>query len=281
MKSIKLKFTPLALSIVIILTCFLLCGCAQVNFVTYHNYDGTIDECVYINLDPQKLIEHGYNVEQVQLDIAANSHLEAKSLIDSYQNKLSEQLVASTISNKEYAKLYAGISIIEREWQNNQYIIGLKYDSSETYQKYYQLLNNAQSAQSRQKQVKKLFYTKTYYYGTANYGDYTIFNRIYKYYSNSIFNTIPPQETSLTYSYSVSSHRYHSDANSVAKDSKGNYIHTWEIDPANPGREIKFYTISANRSPWIIACITISLASCIALCIAGLVKLIKSRKGNN
>ena len=262
----------IALSIMFILLSFCLCGCASVNFVTYHNDDGSIYEYVYLNLDKQAIIDHGYDFESVKFEIETNSHMEASDLIVKYQNKITRQYQNQHISSGEYTILYNGIQIIKQNWDDGKYVIGLKFNNSSIYKTYYELMNGA-TFNSNTKQVKKLFYTKSYYYGTTNYGDYSIFNRIYNYYANTIFSTISPQETTLNYSYSVSSRRFHSDADNTYVDNNGNYIHVWRVDPNEPAREIYFYTISANRSVWIITCLIVGLVVSVILCIAGLIIL--------
>ena len=279
MKTKRLKFNIISISIMLLLICFCLCGCTEVNFVTYHNDDGSILEYVYLTVDEQTLVNNGYNIDAVKFEIQSNSYLEAKNLVEEYQNKLYNQYSNHLITNDEYTNYYNGIKIMEQKWENGEYVIGLQYTNSNVYKKYYQLLNNSQFTQNTQ-QVKKLFYTKTYYYGTTNYGDYTIFNRIYNYYSNTVFAQFSPQDTTLNYSYSVSSRRFHSDADTVNLDSNGNYIHTWKVNPDEPSKQIYFYTISANRSVWIIFSIVIGLGACAILCIVGVFISIKNKKSN-
>ena len=264
----------------LILLTFLLCGCASVNFVTYHSDDGSIHEYVYITLDKQALLSHGYNVASVQFEIKSNSYQQANALVQQYRNKLEIEYNGNKLTNTEYTELYNGIKIIEQDWENYKYTIGLHFNSSAIYKKYYELLNNV-TFNSKPKQVKKLFYTKSYYYGTTNYGDYSIFNTIYNYYNNTMFASISPQETSLTYSYSVSTRRFHSDADKVHMDNNGNYIHTWNVDPNNPARPICFYTITANRSMWILTSVGISIAICLALCTAGVISYKKHKHKND
>lgn len=268
-KHFNLKFA--ILSTVLILLSFCLCGCASVNFVTYHNADGSIYEYIYLTLDEQALTTHGYNASLVKNEIKTNSYSEAKTLIDEYHDTLAHEYRNQKISNTEYSELVKGLTILEQDWENNTYVIGLNFSNSTVYKSYYELMNGA-TFNPNPKQVEKLFYTKTYYYGTANYGDNSIFQRIYTYYTNTAFSTISPQETSLKYSYSVSTRRFHSDADTINLDSNGNYIHSWEIDPSNPSRPIYFYTISANRGIWILVSTGVGLGVCLALCIIGLFK---------
>ena len=280
MKSRRLNFNIIILSIMFVLLTFCLCGCANVNFVTYHNDDGTIHEYVYLTIDEQAIVDHGYNINSVKNTIKNNSYLEANNLIEEYRNKLVQEYQSQQLTNEEYTNLYNAIKIIEEDWTNGTYVIGLEFKSSIVYKKYYELLNGI-TFNSNTKEIEKTFYTKTYYYGTTNFGDYSIFNRIYNYYANTIFSSISPQETSLNYTYSVSSRRFHSDADNVVMDTNGNYLHSWNVDPNEPAREIYFYTISANRSMWIITCVGIGICVCIILCIIGLFKYLKNKNQNN
>ena len=279
MKKIGSKLKTFTLTTLFILVAFLFCGCAEVNFVTYHNDDGSISEYVYLVLDEQALTQHGYNFEAVKLEIQTNSHLEANALLEQYQTKLYSQLQGGLLTHKEYTTLYQGVKVIEEDWDRGDYAIGLNFENSTIYKKYYELLNNTQFEQNI-KQKKNLFYTKTYHYGTTNYGDYSIFARIYNYYANTIFATISPQQATLTYSYSVDSRRFHSDADEINLDSNGNYIHSWKVNPNEPAREIYFYTIQANRAVWILACVIIGLTTCASLCIAGIIHHNKNKKNN-
>ena len=256
---------------------FCLCGCAEVNFVTYHNSDGTITEYVYLLIDENALLSHNENPEQIAVEIPADCYSQARTLLEEYQKNLTEQYKNHLLSGDEYSSYYNGVEIVQQNYDAGKYAIGFKYKDSNIYKKYYKLLNNT-TFSSSPKEVKKLFYTKTYYYGTANYGDYSIFNTIYNYYTSSRFASISPQEATLTYTYSVTSRRFHSDANTIQVDSNGNYLHTWNISPDEPNKQICFYTVSANKSVWIIICIGVSLLACLTISIVALTKHFVNKK---
>ena len=270
---------------ILIISAITLGGCAQVNFVTYNNLDGSIDEYIQLTIDQQTLLENNYNPKQVMLDIKTNSYSEATSLLQLYHNKLSTELMLGNINNDEYTKLFGGVKILEHDWENNKYVIGLTYSNSTIYKKYYELVNNVVFTSGNPEQVRKTFYTKTYYRGTTNFSDYSIFYRIYNYYTNSQFANISPQNTSLTYSYAVNSRRMHSDADNISLDSNGNYIHTWNVTSDNPNQIITFYTITANRGAWIALCLGIGLTICSVLCVIAIIrhkhKLLPSPKNSN
>lgn len=268
----KNNFKLFALLFILIISAITLCGCAQVNFVTYNNSDGSIDEYIQLEISQQVLYENGYNPEQTMLEITANCRNEAESLLNIYHNRLLTELTLGNITNNEYSNFYSGVKLIEQTWKNNTYIIGFNYTNSTVYKKYYELVNNSTFSNSEPPKEEKLFYTKTYYKGTTNYGDYSIFYRIYNYYTNTQFAGILPQDTTLTYSYSVNSRRMHSDADRITMDDNGNYIHTWNVSPDNPNQIITFYTITANRPVWILTCLGTGLIVCIILCIIAIIK---------
>ena len=276
MSSKRTHFNITMLSIILLLICFCLGGCASVNFVTYTLDNGRIREYVYLIVDEQILTDCGYNPRYVQAEITTNSYAQADELLDEFKKKIAIELHQQTLTNDEYKTLFDGVTIIEQEWKNGEYAIGFEYKNASVYKKYYELMNGSTFGNNIKK-VKHLFYTKTYQYGTANYGDYTIFNKIYSYYSNTMFYTISPQETTLTYTYSVESRRIHSDADKITLDNNGNYLHSWTIDPSNPSREICFYTTSANRVVWLIACVGIGLIACAILSIIGIFKYRKNK----
>ena len=91
MRSLSSKLNKLVFAIVLSLLCVCLCGCAKVDFVTYHNDDGSISEYVYLTINEQTISNGGYDINKVKLDIKTNSHIEANSLILEYRNKVIEQ----------------------------------------------------------------------------------------------------------------------------------------------------------------------------------------------
>lgn len=279
---VKKSFKPktIILTTLLLLLVFCLTGCSQVNFITYHNSDGSICEYVYITLDKQELLKYNYNIASVEIEIKTNSNFHAQQLLSDYRSKLYQEYATKQLTGEQYNDYYKGVNIVEEQWKDGKYAIGLKYDNSTCYKKYYNLLNGAEFS-SNGKKIEKPFYTKTYYYGTTGYGDYTIFSAIYNYYANTVFAGISPQNNTLTYSYSVDSRRMHSDADSIKVDNNGNYIHTWIVSPDEPSRQIYFYTITANKSAWIIVCTLVCLGVSIVLCIVGVFVAKRSKKINN
>ena len=269
------------LIVLLFIVCINLCGCSEVNFVTYQDNNGAIQEFVYLTIDEQSLINYGLNPATIKLEIKTDAYQRATALVNTYKTKINQQFTNQTTSSEEYDQLIKGVSVIEQNWNDsNVYIIGLQYENPTIYKTYYESMNGT-TFNKNIKTVKKLFYTKIYQYGTANYGDYSIFNEIYDYYSNSKFTQISPQQNTLTYTYAVDSRRIHSDADKIIIDSNGKYLHSWNVDPNEPAREICFYTIKANKWIWILTCVIIGLTTCIMLSIIAIIKYNKNKSINS
>lgn len=271
----------LALSCMLILICMLFVSCASVNFTTYYNDDGTINEYIHLTLSEEELSAHGYSPDLTRTKIQTSSNSVALKLINDYEQKLLQSYEKNEISLEQYSHFSGAVLKVEQEWQNNTYIIGLQFKDTQTYRKYYQLLNNLPDTTNSTKPIKKekKFYTKTYYYGTVGYNDYNLFNEVYREYS-LMFSNMPNEKATLYYSYVMDGKRYHSNADSVSIDSNGKYIHTWEVQPDDLEKQIYFYTIKANRGAWLITCLAIGLGICLILCLIGILKSRQCKKKN-
>lgn len=287
MKTFKSKLFTIFLAITLLLLPFFTTACNtqnnippnsnSIHLVVYHN-DTTIDEYVQLNISANSINLSGYNIESVKLNCKQLLNL----LITNYHTKLQEQHSQQLLTNDEYTLLYNGITFVGEDISNNEFKTGLQYSNSAVYKKFHELLNNIQFG-STPEQNKKLFYTKTYYRSLTNYGSNTVFTKVLNYCSNTIFRNTPQEDMSLTYSYSVSSKRYHSDADNISIDNNGNYLHTWSLNYNNPTQKICLYTITANRSAWLIVCIATTLAISTLLIIAAIIIAIinKNKLKNN
>ena len=272
----KIKLKSCLLVLIFISICFCLAGCSQVSFTTSINDNGTVDECLTITLDEHLLRDNNFNVEVEKLNIKIFAKTTANNLITEYKQKLRQDLDKENITLEEYNNFSKSISCVEHDWQNNVYIIGLQFANSQSYTKYYQLLNTTNTKYSSEKTIEKALYTKTYYYQVSHYARYGLFGQIHQYYSNRYGNI--SQNSTLQYNYIVSSKRFHSNADVVTADNNGNYIHTWNIPSDNLDRQLYFYTKKANAGMWVTISITISLAITTILCI---IAIWKSPSNNN
>ncbi len=258
----KLKMFTFILMLISI--CFCLAGCSQVEYTTYINDNGTIDEYLTISLDSNTLTKHGFNIEVEKLNIQTFAQDTVKNLIAEYEQKLLQDYNQTNITSEEYENYTQTITLIEQPWQNNTYVIGIQFANRGAYNKYYQLLNTSGQSYSNEEIIKKPFYTKTYYYRVSNYAKYGLFAHINEYYSTR-YNSIS-EKTTLKYSYMVPSRRFHSNADEISVDSNGNYIHTWNIESTNLDKQLYFYTTKANAGFWVSICIVISVTITTILC---------------
>ena len=264
MSKLKFKLKPFALILILLSIVFCLAGCSQVEYTTYINTDGTIDEYLNITLDQEILEQHGFNIEVEKLNIQTFAKSTAENLIANYEEKLLADYRQTNITEEEYNSYTNTIKAIEQNWKNNTYLIGLQFSNRESYNKYYQLLNTDNKNFTTEQIIEKKLTTTTYHYRVSNYAKYGLFGQIHQYYSTR-YNTISNKPT-LKYSYMVPSKRFHSNADSVTVDNNGNYIHTWNIESDNLDRQLYFYTTKANTGFWISICIVISLTATAVLC---------------
>lgn len=270
------------LIIIILGVCFIFTGCAEISFTTYHNDDGSITEQVVITIDEQELSSYGYNVLQEEQKIFKDVQTRLKNLVSGYKNYLEILYNSHQLTPDNYKTLYTGVvGKMSAEWVNGSLTAQLDYASQTDYQLFYIYLNGETTETGSQEVVKKTFYVKTIYTGTANYGDFALYNEVYASYANSTFARFDPEATTLYYNYAVSSKRIHSDADNIQLDSNGNYIHRWKIDKDEPSRIIHLYVIQARPSYWILLCIGISLVVCVITAIAFAINKPKKPKQNN
>lgn len=270
MSKLKFKLKPFTFVLILLSIIFCLAGCSQVEYTTYINNDGTINEYLNITLDQKTLEQYSFNIEVEKLNIQTFAKNTAENLISEYEQSLLVEYQQTKLTQEEYNYYTKNISVIEQDWKNNSYLIGLQFNTRESYNKYYQLLNTDNKTFGSEQAVEKKFTTTTYYYRVSNYAKYGMFGKIHEYYSTR-YNTIS-EKSALKYSYMVPSKRFHSNADSISIDNNGNYIHTWNIEPENLDRQLYFYTVKANTGFWISICIVISLIITGTLCIVAIWK---------
>lgn len=264
------------------MVCIFFTGCAQIDFSTYHNDDGSVIEQVSITINEQELADHGYNVLAEEQKILVDVNARLNQLILGYQSYLQGLYTHNQLTAENYASLYSGVKAdMSTEWASGNLIAQLIYASQTDYQFFYIYLHGGMVETGTQEVVKKTFYVKTIYTGTANYGDFALYNEVYSVYANSTFARFDPDATTLYYNYAVSSKRIHSDADNIRLDNNGNYIHRWKIDKDEPSKVIHLYTIQARPSYWIVLCIGISLGVCVIAAIIFAINKPKKPKQNN
>ena len=250
------------------------CACSSVRTMTVTNADGTIDELVYISLDTQALIDAGYDnldIESMQTDITTTAKREASNIVDNFKQSIDDLLAFNfTMDFKtrtDLLNIRDGLEVVTSSWQDNTYVIGLRFSDINVYRYYY---NITETTEIQPINEEHFLYTKVIYSGLNLYVNYSdLYLKLNQEFSAKYPEFIE-NENELLYTYVTESRREHSDADYVTY-MDGKYYHTWIVDGDNLGEEITLYYNIANRGNCILLCIGISILVCGVLLIIGLI----------
>ena len=250
------------------------CACSSVRTMTVTNTDGTIDELVYISLDTQALIDAGYDnldIESMQTDITTTAMREASNIVDNFKQSIDDLLAFNfTMDFKtrtDLLNIRDGLEVVTSSWQDNTYVIGLRFSDINVYRYYY---NITEEAEVQPINEEHFLYTKVIYSGLNLYVNYSdLYLRLNQEFSAKYPEFIE-NENELLYTYVTESRREHSDADFVTR-LDGNYYHTWIVDGNNLAEPITLYYNIANRGNCILICIGISILVCGVLLIIGVI----------
>ncbi len=210
---------------------FLCCSCAEIQNLTILNDNGTIDEMVYVSVDKQTLESKGCNYQHTKDLIAEKSMLSAQKICNEFEWQLDLEIdFAEDVETKMFlTSLKGGVNPVVKDWQDEIYVIGLRFKNSNVYRHFYGIT----SGERKIDEVEKHFlYTKVIYYGLSSYAD-SRFTNLYNSLAEE-FNTefagkfVDLQDTKLYFTYTTTEHREHSDADVIFK-AGDKYYHTWEI----------------------------------------------------
>ncbi len=250
------------------------CACSSVRTMTVTNADGTIDELVYISLDTQAIIDAGYDnldIESMQTDITTTAMREASNIVDNFKQSIDDLLAFNfTMDFKtrtDLLNIRDGLEVVTSSWQDNTYVIGLRFSDINVYRYYYNITEEAEVQPTNE---EHFLYTKVIYSGLNMYVNYSdLYLRLNQEFSAK-FPEFIENENELLYTYVTESRREHSDADFITR-LDGNYYHTWIVDGNNLGEEITLYYNIANRGNCILLCIGISIVVCGVLLIIGVI----------
>lgn len=250
------------------------CACSSVRTMTVTNTDGTIDELVYISLDTQAIIDAGYDnldIESMQTDITTTAMREASNIVDNFKQSIDDLLAFNfTMDFKtrtDLLNIRDGLEVVTSSWQDNTYVIGLRFSDINVYRYYYNITEEAEVQPTNE---EHFLYTKVIYSGLNMYVNYSdLYLRLNQEFSAK-FPEFIENENELLYTYVTESRREHSDADFITR-LDGNYYHTWIVDGNNLGEEITLYYNIANRGNCILLCIGISIVVCGVLLIIGVI----------
>lgn len=267
---VRTKIQRVIFVLLLLLVAILFSACSQVTIMTVSNDDGTIDELVSVNLDRDKILDKGYDIDIIKRDIERASVNEAKQIVYQFNSQVQSDMILNLNPEAQLilASYMNGIDVIGNKWEEDSYHIGIRFKNIDVYRYYYGI---TEAVAPTMETEEHFLYDKVSYKSYTMYVNYTeLYNRLNIYFTSKYpeFNLT---DTQLVYTYVSDSGRQHSDADYIVR-SQGKYYHSWVVEDG--GKIINFYYKVANRSNWILVCITISLGITL---IVGIVALINNK----
>ncbi len=266
----KLKKNILNISLFLMLLISALCffGCSEISGVTRVNTDGSIEEFVLITLKEEEINAQGYSIDEIKEDVERIAMREALIVVENFRSRIFEEMANAAQTEQFKLQEYInGIEIIgSNGWNDNSFIIGIKFNDVNVYRYYYELKDNSVVMNEE----KHFLYNKISYTASNMFAEH---NEIYERVYNELSATYPDftnEDNEVTYTYVADTRREHSNADSVVRqDNK--YYHIWSVNPDEINDNIVFYFNIANRSNCILMCIGISVFVSIILVIVGVI----------
>lgn len=269
--------------LILILLCtmiFSLTACSEIRVMNRSNDDGTIDELVFVSLNVEKVLEKGLNIEEIKLDIRNNSLAEANGFVDALNAKIDIDIMV--MNDQESINLLNsykdGITTIVEEWQDNKFLIGIRFKNENVYKYFYNITDDTKV---EPKIEKHFFFNKLTYYGNTMYiRHYALYESVKDYYTHMYPEFIFTDDVKLSYTYVTDLRRQHSNADHIQYKS-GKYYHTWGVDINNIDERIELYYNIANKSNCILFCIGITFAITIIISAVAIIMHFVKNKNNS
>ncbi|MBQ9786105.1 MAG: hypothetical protein IJW25_01405, partial [Clostridia bacterium] len=270
--------------ILILLVCFCLltAGCSYGEVGLVQNANGSIKEYYYIPIPEKELSTCGVTQEQIDKIIIDVREECTKTIFDELITNYQKAVGKSEYSFEEKAKLISGVSYhdsLDMNQTTNLYE-AMKFEivfaSSTCYKIFKQV--NAYSAEDKVVEKYNYFFTSV----TKTVKD-PIFDKIAtsalttgkiaidkvnqvmgEHLGEQVWEDIKTQLnynkylSAFNYFYVVPTARIHSNADSITKDSYGNYHHRWTVNLNNINDDgdsiikIEYWTVTANRAVWYV-----------------------------
>lgn len=253
-------------------------GCAQVRAMTITNEDDSIDELVTVSLDVNAVLNSGYSVENMKLEIETTSINIATNMKEKLNSKIMQDKILATQETKEILNSFIdGIDVVKSTWKENTFAIGIRFKNINIYKYYYNITENIKKEMHTE---KHFFYDKIYYYSSTMYVKHNaLYNSVNSHFSLLYPDLINSETNELLYSYKTSLRRQHSDADFITKQDS-EYYHTWVVDPNNLDKPIMLYYNVANPESYIIVALAITGGAVVVLgIVAGVIEVVKRKKG--
>lgn len=266
----KKIFKPIILISLLFFIIINFSACSQVKVMTVTNEDGTIDELVSITLDVEAVVNAGYNVADLKIEIESISKNKANEIAQNLNTKINRDLFL--VQDKESIDTLNGfkdgITAVASQWKENTYVVGIRFENVDVYKYYY---NIKEETKTKTYIEEHFFYDKVYYYASNMYVKHNaLYSSMNNYFSAHYNGLIDSETNQLTYTYISDLRRQHSDADFVTKQN-GKYYHTWVVDKDNLEDPIMLYYNVANPEASIIVSVAITFGVTLGLFVVGFV----------
>ena len=245
-------------------------ACSQVRVMTINNEDGTIDELVSVTLDENAILNSGYNIANLKIEIENISKNKANEISQNLNSKIANDLFL--VHDRESIEILNsfknGITAVASQWKENTYVIGIRFKNVDVYKYYY---NIKEETKTKTYIEEHFFYNKIYYYANNMYVKHNaLYSSMNTYFSTHYSGLVDSETNQLMYTYVSDLRRQHSDADFVTKQD-GKYYHTWIVSKDNLDEPIMLYYNVANPEASIMVSVAITFVVTLILFAVGFV----------
>lgn len=260
---------------------FVMCGCANMEYLRVVDDNGQIMDKFTIELDRKDIISKigaTRYYDELQKDIK----LDLKNYTDNINNRRLE-LQREYGGQKDFLN---GVGVAVSEWfalnaTTDQIFVQVNYASIE----YYKLINNISDDGSKEDNneiVSNWFVSKYIIKATNTFSNLEELggeDGYFKTYTRD-YPEFSMDDVNLTQIYGTTDSRLKSNADYVEKIEGINY-HLWEIDAKNGAYktcELSYYYLTAVGTGWYIIALALSIALAVILIVVYIVKTVKAKK---
>jgi len=262
-----------SLMFIFLFSAILFSGCAKVDYSIALFEDGSVQQCLTVELDKTDIEEHGYNFEDAKTKV--------KFEMNSFLTGINQRHLTYCIENGLSIE-NSGVKFGVQEKDEVNIYCYVKFDSVTIYKDFYQIVDNPDDT----KVETHIFYNEYYSENPsvyANIEENAYAQNIQAYFSNYIL-----EDVEYNFTYATSSNKIYSNSDNITYEN-GLKIHRWTFnaDELNSATT-RMYQIGIKTAPWYIVALIIVF---IFLIVSGIIisvkhfinknKLIKVQKNDN
>lgn len=247
----------ISLLFIFIFSAILFSGCAKVDYSIALFEDGSVQQCLTVELDKADIEAHGYNFEDAKTKI--------KTEMNSFLTNINQRHLLYCFT-KGVSTEDSGIKFGVQEKDVVNIYCYVKFDSTTIYKDFYQIVDNPDDT----KVETHIFYNEYYSENPSVYAN--IEENIYAQNIQAYFSEYSLEDVEYNFTYATSSNKIYSNCDNVTYEN-GLKIHSWTFnaDKLN-SRTTRMYQIGINTAPWYVVALIIVF---LFLIIGGIVVLFK------